>query len=53
MDVMPSCDESNDELTVLKDIRDGSQSHPSINSREACYKICDHIKQVRAEWKGA
>ena len=37
---------------MLEDIRDGSQSHPSINRREARYKICDHIKLSQPEWKG-
>ena len=53
MDTMLSCDESDDELTVLEDIRDGSQSHLIINSIEACYKIRDQIKLGHAEWKGA
>ena len=30
-----------------------SQSHPSVNRREARFKICDHIRQSKAEWKGA
>ena len=30
---------------MLKDIRDGCQSHPIINMREARYKIRDHINQ--------
>ena len=34
-------------------ICDVSQSHPIINRREACYKICDCIKQGQAECKGA
>ena len=38
---------------MLKDICDGSQSHPSVNRREACYKICDNIKRKQTEWKGA
>ena len=38
---------------MLDDICDGSQSHPSINRIEALYKICDYIKQGKAEWKGA
>ena len=37
---------------MLEYICDGSQSHPSVNSREACYKICDHIKLRQSEWKG-
>ena len=37
---------------MLKYNCDHSQSHPSINRREACYKICDHIKLSQTEWKG-
>ena len=52
---MSSGDESDAEpmsTNMLKDIRDGSQYHPSINSREARYKICDRIKRCQVEWKG-
>ena len=38
MDVMDSGDESDDEhmsKEMLEDIHDGSQSHPSVNRREA------------------
>ena len=38
---------------MLEYIRDGSQSHPSINRREARSKIHDCIKKGQAEWKGA
>ena len=38
---------------MLEDISDGSQSRPNVNRREACYKICDRIKQRPSEWKGA
>ena len=53
---MLSGDESDAEpmfTDVLEDIRDRSQSHLSINRRELCYKICDRIKLVPAECKGA
>ena len=30
---------------MLEDIRDRNQSHPSVNRREARYKIRNHIKQ--------
>ena len=56
IDAMDSGDESDDEhmsTEMLEDIRDVSQSHPSVNRREACYKIRDHIKQSQVEWKGA
>ena len=38
---------------MLENIRDGSQSHPNVNCREACYKIRDRIRQGQSEWKGA
>ena len=38
---------------MLKDICDGSQSNPRLNSREARYKICDCVKRNQEEWKGA
>ena len=48
MDAMDSGDESDNYLMsteMLEDIRDGSQSHTNVNSREECYKILDSIKQ--------
>ena len=48
MEAMDSGDESDHDLIsteILEDIRDGSQYHPDVNQREACYKICDRIKQ--------
>ena len=38
---------------MLEDIRDGSQTHPNVNRREARYKIRDCIKQRQPERKGA
>ena len=38
---------------MLQDIRDGSQTHPNVNKREAHYKICDCIRQRQLDWKGA
>ena len=37
---------------MLEDIRDGSQSHPSINRIDARYKIRGRFKQSQDEWKG-
>ena len=51
MNVMLSGDESDAEpisTDILEDIRDVSQSRPSINRREALYNIRDHIKQSQA-----
>ena len=53
---MSSGYESDDEpmcTDILKCIRDGSQSHPIVNSRESSYKIRDHILKIQAECKGA
>ena len=55
MDLMSSGHESDAEPTsadMLEDIYDRSQSHLNINRRDARYKIYDHIKQKRVEWKG-
>ena len=30
---------------VLEDIRDGSQTHPNVNKREARYEIRDRVSQ--------
>ena len=38
---------------TLHNIRDGNQTHPSIDKREARLKIRDRIKQKKSEWKGA
>ena len=37
---------------TLHDIRDGNQTHPNIDKREARLKIGDFIKQKKSEWKG-
>ena len=53
---MNSGDESDHDLIsmeMLKDIRDGNQTHSNVNSREARYKIRDSIRQRQSEWKGA
>ena len=44
---MDSGDESDHDLIsteILESIRDGSQTHPNVNRREARYKIRDHIR---------
>ena len=38
---------------TLHDIRNGNQTHPNIDEREAHYKIRDCIKQNKSEWKRA
>ena len=56
MDSMDSGYESDDDdisTEMLENIRDGSQSRPSINRRKARYKIHYHIKQRQLEWKGS
>ena len=37
---------------MLEDIRDGSQTHPKFNKREARYKIHDRVTQKESQWKG-
>ena len=37
---------------TLHDIRDGNQTHPKIDKKEARLAICDHIKQKKSQWKG-
>ena len=56
MDAMYSINESYHDLIskhMLEDIRDGSQSHPAVNQREAHYKIRDRIMQRQSEWEGS
>ena len=38
---------------TLHDTRDGNQTHPSIDKREARLEIRDRIKQKKSQWKGA
>ena len=56
MENINSGDESDHDLIstdMLQDIRDGSQTHPNVNKREACYEIRDHIRRKELQWKGA
>ena len=49
-------EEFDDDLIItetLHDIRDGNQTHPNIDNREARLKIRARIKQKKSEWKGA
>ena len=55
MDLISSGNESDAELLsmyMLENIIDGIQYHPSINRREARYKIHGSFKQSQVEWKG-
>ena len=38
---------------TLHDIRDGNQTHPNIDKREARLEICDRINQKKSQRKGA
>ena len=40
-------------METLHDIRDGNQTHPKIDKREARLAICDCIKQKKSQRKGA
>ena len=51
---LDSSDESDNDLIstdMLQDIRDGSQTHPNVNRREARYKIRDNIRHRQSGWK--
>ena len=50
MDFVNESDDDHMSTDMLEYIRDGSQSHPNVNSREARYKICDSIQQRQSEW---
>ena len=39
-------------LETLHDIRDGNQTHPKIDKREARLAIHDSIKEKKYQWKG-
>ena len=56
MDAINYGDESDHDLIsteMLEEIRDGNQTRPNVNQREAHYKIRDEIRQIKLEWKGA
>ena len=56
MDAMDSGNDSDHDLIsteILEYIRDDSQTYPNFNRREAHYKLCDRIKKIKSEWKGA
>ena len=56
MENLDSNDDSDHDIIsteMLEDIRDGSQTHPNVNKREACYKIRDHFRQRQSQWKEA
>ena len=38
---------------MLEEICDGSQTHPTVNKREARYEIRDRVRQNERQWKGA
>ena len=55
MENLDSNEESDHDIIskeMLEDIRDGSQTHPNVNKREARYKICDRVRQKESQWKG-
>ena len=55
MDAMNSGDDSENDLIsmeMLEEIRNGRETHPNVNKREAHYKIRDRIRHIQPEWKG-
>ena len=53
LDEKEKFDDDHISTETLEDIRDGSQTHMTVDKREARCKIRDHIKQKKSEWKGA
>ena len=53
LDEREKSDDNNISTETLHDIRDGNQTHPKIDKREARCKIRDCIKQRQSEWKRA
>ena len=53
LDEKDKFDDNHISTETLHDIRDGNQTHPNIDKREARLKIRDRIKQKKSEWKGA
>ena len=56
VDAMNSGDDSDHGFIskdIFEDIRDGIQTYPNVNRREALYKIRDHIRQRKLEWNGS
>ena len=53
LDEKEKFDDDHISTETLHDIRDGNQTHPNIDKREASLKIRDHIKQKKSKWKGA
>ena len=48
MENLDSNEQSNHDLIsteMLEYIRDGSQTHPNVNKREACYEIHDRVRR--------
>ena len=55
MENIDETEKINDDLIsteTLHDIRDGNQTHPNIDKREARLKIHDRIKQNKSQWTG-
>ena len=51
LDEKEKFDDDHISTETLHDIRDGNQTHPKIDKREARLKIRDHIKQKKSQWK--
>ena len=52
-DETEKCDDGLISTEMLHGIRDGNQTHPKLNKREARMAMRDRIKQKKSEWKGA
>ena len=53
LDIKEKFDDDLISTETLQDIRDGNQTHPKIDKREAHMAIRNRIKQKKSQWKGA
>ena len=51
LDEKENFDDDHISTETLHDIRDGNQTHPKIDKREARLAIRDRIKQKKLQWK--
>ena len=46
-------DDKSISMDALEEIWGKNYVHPNINVKDSILKICDHIRQVQSQWKGA
>ena len=53
IDLNEKSDHDHISTEMLEDICDGSQTHPTVNKREARYEIRDRVRRKKSQRKGA